>query len=234
MINGRSVLAIIPARGGSKGIPNKNITDLGGKPLIVHSIIVAQNSKYIDNIFVSTDSKSIAAVSEKYGVKVPSLRPSEMATDQAKIIDVIIQCIADLKRGGLSYDIIVLLQPTQPLRTSQDIDAALETFLKNDCKAVVGVSEVTDSPVLIRKINDEGILENMLGNVQSTVRRQDMEKYYRVNGAVYINLASEINKDLSFNDNKIPFVMDKSRSIDIDEELDLLIAEAILNRGRIN
>lgn len=230
MINGKKVLAIVPARGGSKGIPNKNIIDLAGKPLISYTLTAAKNSRYIDDIHVSTDSSRIAEVAEGFGVSVPYFRPPELATDKARTIDVILYCIELLKSKGSVYDIVVLLQPTQPLRSSFDIDEALETFMEHGCKSLVSVSEATDSPVLIRTVGKDGSLERIL-DAGSTVRRQDMAKYYRVNGAVYINLASELNSEISLNDNKIPYIMDKDRSIDIDEELDLYIAAALLKKG---
>ena len=229
MIDGKKVLAIIPARGGSKGIPNKNITNLAGKPLIAYSITAAKNSKYIDDVFVSTDSMQIAEAAKEYGVIVPNLRPPELATDNARTIDVIVHCIDILKSSGRLYDIIVLLQPTQPLRIVSDIDESLETFIGNGCISLVSVSETTDSPVLVRTISKNGRLKRVLENANSTVRRQEMKKYYRVNGSVYINLASEINPELSLNDNKMPYIMSRSRAVDIDEEFDLLIAEAILS-----
>lgn len=231
MIDKKKVLAIIPARGGSKGILNKNIIDLNGKPLISYTIVAAQNSKYIDHIFVSTDSKEITKVVEAYGVYISNLRPANLSTDEAKTIDVMIDCIELLKNNNMKYDIVVLLQPTQPLRTFQDIDNALELFVTNSCQSLVSVSEVTDSPVLIRIINTKGNLENLIPNLGSTIRRQDMQKYYKVNGAIYINLHNEIQADLSLNDNKIPYIMDKAKAIDIDENLDLLIVSIILNNN---
>ena len=219
------ILALIPARGGSKGIPHKNITPLAGEPLIKYTIDAAKQSKYIDYVFVSTDDAEIADVSKKFGAKVPFLRPEELASDTAKTIDAVLHAIETLRKAGETFDGLVLLQPTSPLRTAEDINRAVETFYESNRQPVVSVSEVSDHPILIRTIED-GRLHPLL-QTGSTVRRQDMPPFYRVNGSIYINPIEEINSTTSFNDNPIPFVMSPSHSIDIDEPLDLKIAEWI-------
>ena len=228
MFNNKRILAIIPARGGSKGIPHKNIIDLCGKPLIGYSIEAAIGSKYIDYVLVSTDDDLIAGIAKKYGAKVPFLRPAELASDTAKTLDVIIHAVKTLADLGFSFSDIVLLQPTQPLRTADDIDRAIECYYENSCQSLVSISEVDDHPLLIRSI-EENRLKPLL-NVSSTCRRQDMPKYYRVNGCIYINPTSEISEETSFNDNVIPFVMDKSHSVDIDELCDLVMAKYYLEK----
>lgn len=228
MIDDKRVLALIPARGGSKGIKDKNIIDLCGKPLIVHTIDVAKKSQYIDDIIVSTDSERIATVAKRYGAEIPFMRPNELATDIAKTIDVVIDAIERLAQTGREYDILVLLQPTQPLRNSDDIDGAIEKYIQEGGQDVVTVTDVKDHPLLIRRIKENGILENVFG-VNSTVRRQEMPLFYKVNGCIYVNDIHTLNKHTSFNDNKIPYYMPKERSIDIDEECDLLLAEYLLN-----
>lgn len=227
MYENKRILALIPARGGSKGIPHKNIAPLAGKPLIQYSIDAALQSKYIDYVFVSTDDAEIADIAKKNGSKVPFLRPKELASDTAKTIDAVLHAIETLREAGETFDSLVLLQPTSPLRTAEDIDGAIERFYACGRKAVVSVSEVSDHPILIRTIEqtDDGERLKPLLQVSSTVRRQDMPPYYRVNGSIYINPIEGINRDTSFNDNPIPFVMEKDHSIDIDEPIDLLIAE---------
>lgn len=220
MIDGKRVIAIVPARGGSKGIKNKNIVDIAGKPLIAYSLNAAQESKYIDAIVVSTDSAQIADVAEKYGASVPYLRPDKLATDTAKTIDVIVELLNTLSNRGDIYDILVLLQPTSPLRTAEDIDRALEMHIENQGASIVAVSEVADHPVLMRYVDENGKLDKLL-NENSTVRRQDMRKVYRVNGAIYINRIEEINAATSFNDNELGYIMSKERSVDIDTPVDL-------------
>lgn len=228
MYNGEKILAIIPARGGSKGIKNKNIIDLCGKPLISYTIESALNSKYIDDVIVSTDSEKIADVAIKYNAKVPFKRPQELATDNSKTIDAIIYTINRLNNEGFKYEHLILLQPTEPLRNSNDIDEAIELYYSRECRALASVSEVDDNPILIRTISSDGVLNRML-KVGSTCRRQDMPVYYRVNGCIYINRISELNKNTSFNDNEIPFVMSREHSVDIDEMKDLWIAEYYIN-----
>lgn len=217
------ILALIPARGGSKGIKDKNIVDVAGKPLISYSIEAALHSKYVDDIVVTTDSEKIAEVAKKYGARVPFLRPAHLASDTAKTVDAVVHAIEELKKLGQSYDVLLLLQPTQPLRTSADIDGAIELFFENNQKSLVSVSPVDDHPLLIRTISDEGKLVNLL-NSNSTCRRQDMPDYYCVNGCIYLNKINEIDKDLSFNDNKVAYIMPKERAVDIDEYRDLLLA----------
>ena len=221
------ILALIPARGGSKGIKGKNIILLAGKPLIAYSIEAAQNSKYIDSTVVTTDSEKIAEVAKQYGARVPFLRPTELAADTSKTIDAVLHAIKTLKSLSEEYDVLVLLQPTQPLRTTDDIDRAIELYYEKGKKGIVSISLVDDSPLLIRSIDTEGKLVNLLSQ-NSTCRRQDMPEYYKVNGCIYINKIDEINENTSFNDNKIPFIMTKEHSVDIDEVSDLWIAEYYL------
>lgn len=229
MIEGKRVLAIIPARGGSKGIKNKNIIDLCGKPLIAYTIDAAKKSRYVDDIIVSTDDEKIAAVAKECGAEVPFMRPEELATDSAKTIDAVVSAVDMLKERGRSYDVLLLLQTTQPLRTETDIDQSLELYIKNNCQSLVSVSPVDDHPLLIRYMDENKDMQKLL-DLNSTCRRQDMPPYYKINGCIYINAISEIRPDLSFADNKIPYFMPKERSVDIDEPLDLMIAEYYLNK----
>ena len=232
MYNGLRLLALIPARGGSKGIKNKNIIDLCGKPLIQYTIDAAKRSKYIDDVVVSTDSETIADVARKCGAEVPFLRPVELATDTSKSIDVVVHAVDFLKKQGREYDCVIFLQPTQPLRTVEDIDLAINTFYANGRKSLVSVCEVENHPILIRSIKN-GILEHLL-SCGSDYRRQDMPNYYCVNGCIYINAIEEINSKLSQNDNIVPFVMSSERSVDIDEEMDLRKAEFYLSLKKNN
>lgn len=227
MFDKQKILALIPARGGSKGIKDKNIIPLAGKPLIAYSIEAAKKSKYIDSIVVTTDSERIAEVAKRYGARVPFLRPVELAADTSKTIDAVLHAIKTLRSMGENYDTLVLLQPTQPLRTTDDIDKAIELYYENGENGLVSISPVDDSPLLIRSIDEDGKLINLLSQ-NSTCRRQDMPNYYKVNGCIYINKIDELNENTSFNDNKVPFIMDKEHSIDIDEMSDLWMAEYYL------
>ena len=229
MIDGKAVLAWIPARGGSKGIKDKNIKPLLGEPLIAYTIKAALSSKYVDRVMVSTDSPQIAEVAKAYGAWVPSLRPAELAADTSKTLDAVLYTVKTLETLGESFPVFCLLQPTSPLRKTADIDAALETYISCGCKSLVSVSPVETSPLLISSLSKEGYLEPILQQ-SSTCRRQDMPKYYRVNGAIYINRTQELCETTSFNDNKIPYIMINENSIDIDSIDDFNRAEAVLKR----
>lgn len=221
MFHDKKIIAIIPARGGSKGIPNKNIVDVNGNPLIVYTINAAKESQYIDRIYVSTDSTEIADVCCANGVEVESLRPQYLATDEAKTLDTLKYTLNLLQSQNEYYDYVILLQPTQPLRSYVHIDEAIELISVHENPSIISVSEVEDHPIFIRRINETGELESLL-QTSSTVRRQDLPAYYKVNGAIYINAVSDIIKqDTSLNDNKIPYVMGRQYDLDIDRLEDL-------------
>lgn len=222
MIKDSKVLALIPARGGSKAIHEKNIYQIMGKPLIEYTIESAKKSKYIDEIIVSTDSDKIANISRKCGAKVPFIRPFEIASDTASTIEVLIHAINELN-AQVKFDCIILLQPTSPLRDENDIDVALEIFIDNGKKSLISVSKVYDNPVLIRRIHNNQLYKIL--NNDSSVRRQDMPEFYKVNGSIYINRICDIHSNTSLNDNVIPYIMDKSHSVDIDDYSDVCLAE---------
>ena len=231
MINNMRILAIVPARGGSKGIKDKNIKEIEGRPLIEYTIEAAKRCEYIDEIVVSTDSEKIANAAKKAGAKVPFLRPDELASDTARTIDVVLFTIEQLKLIGQEYDIVVLLQPTSPLRDEDDICGAIEKYVSCNMKSLVSVSEVSESPILMRQIVDETHMEKLL-NINSTIRRQDMAKYYMVNGSIYINKIEELNSDTSLNDNVIPYVMDRSHAVDIDDYVDIEVMKYYVNNRK--
>ena len=225
----KKILAIIPARAGSKGIKDKNIIPLDRKPLIAYSIEAALKSKYIDKVVVTTDGEEIANVARKYGAEVPFLRPNYLASDTAKTIDAVIHCIQEMKKLGEEYDYMVLLQPTQPLRQAWHIDEAIELILEKNEEALVSVSKVKDHPILMRTIDENGHAINLLAG-SSTKRRQEFPDFYKVNGAIYINKINEnLNNDTSLNDNKLVYIMDEKYDVDIDEILDLQIAEIAMS-----
>lgn len=221
MINNKKILAIIPARGGSKGIPYKNIREIKGKPLIQYTIDAAKNSKYIDEVYVSTDDEKIKQVVESLDIKINRLRPGHLARDESKTIDVVIDTIEYLKSIGKKFDYVILLQPTQPLRQTFHIDDALETMEQENCKSLVSVQMATENPILMRTIDDNGELKRIILE-NSTVRRQDFTPYYFVNGAIYINKVDKnLNKQTSLNDNSFAYIMGSEYCVDIDEEQDI-------------
>lgn len=232
MYKDKRILAIIPARGGSKGIKDKNIYLIKGRPLIAYSIDAARSSKYIDYAMVSTESEVIAEKAKENGARVPFMRPVELAADTSKTIDAIFDAITRLKEQDEVFDVLVLLQPTSPLRTSEDIDEAIELYFEEEQRSLVSIAEVNDNPVFIRRL--EGNRAIPILNQSSTVRRQDTEKFYRINGAIYINKISEITPETSFNDNIVGYVMAKEKSVDIDCIEDIKKVEELLSQGEPN
>jgi len=223
------IVGIIPARSGSKGIPDKNIRNLAGKPLIAHTIESAINSKLISRLIVSTDAENIAEISRKYGAEAPFLRPIELAQDDIPTLPVLQHAIRFLeKKQGYKPDIIVSLQPTSPLRKTQHIDKAIKKLIETDADSIVSLCEVEHSPYWMKRINGDRVFDFVEGS-EKYARRQDLPKVYRVNGAVYVtryNVLMNQNRILG-NDTRA-IIMDKEDSIDIDDELDFKLAELIL------
>ncbi|MBW4827971.1 MAG: acylneuraminate cytidylyltransferase family protein [Clostridiaceae bacterium] len=234
MIDNKKVLAIIPARGGSKGIPRKNIADFCGKPLISWSIEEALKSKYIDRLIVSTEDEEIKEVSRKYGAEIPFLRPVELSQDDTPGIEPILHCINWLKSKEESeYDYICVLQCTSPFRKSQHIDEALEILIGNKGDSIVSVAESEVSPYWMKKIRN-GKLVDFIKDIPMYNRRQDLPEVYKINGALYIIKTSILLKNKNwYNDNTFPYIMNRLDSIDIDEPIDFKIAE-ILMKERSN
>lgn len=221
--------AIIPARGGSKGFPGKNIKVLNGEPLICHTIIGALKSSHINGVFVSTDDPSIAKISMKCGAKIIE-RPGEIARDESPIIDTILHTIDSIKNLS-DDDIMILLQPTSPLRNAADIDTALEMFMKTDCDSVISMCKVEHSPYWYFKYEGEK-LEPFLGRKYLKMRRQELPDVYGPNGAIYITTIKNLYKNNGFYCDKIvPYIMPSERSIDIDEEIDFKLAELLIQES---
>lgn len=227
------VLAIIPARGGSKGLPGKNIRPLCGKPLIGWTIEQAMASRYVDEIFVSTDSEEIARVAESFGVSVPDLRPAELANDTATSASFVIYTIEKLKALCREFDYILLLEPTSPLRTVEDIDKAIELLQNNpQAQSVVGVCKAECAhPTFMVEINDNGVLSPYLGQMDA-VRRQDIGDLYYFEGTVYVSRVDAFLEKKSFyHDKTLPYVIPKSRAFEIDDSEDWFIVESIIKNN---
>jgi len=224
MLENKSVLAIIPARGGSKGIPHKNIADVNGRPLISYTISAAKDCPYIDRILVSTDDGQIAKISREYGADVPFLRPDYLSSDTAKSIDAVLHAIDFCKVNDRAYDIVILLQPTSPLRTGADVTGALDYFVQNHCDSLLSLTEIEEHPVLTRQMDDETKRLKPILSMQSTVRRQDMQPFYHVNGAIYINYCRDLTRETSLNDNHYGYVIPSPHGLDIDTLGDLELA----------
>lgn len=226
------IYAVIPARGGSKGIPKKNLVNLGGLPLIAWSILKAKEIGLIDKILVSTDSDEIAKTALKFGAEVPYLRPAELATDSATTVDAVADLLLKLDISN-HQNLVVLLQPTQPFRSKDTINKAIEKCLSVR-SGVLTISSVNDHPILMRHIDKQtGKLTKLLPNISSTIRRQDFPKIYKVNGAVYVNFSSDYICKTSLNDN--PYAVETSglEAVDIDDPSDLEYARWLLQRRLI-
>ena len=222
------IIAIIPARSGSKGIPRKNIRLLAGKPLIGYSIEATLTSK-IDIVIVSTEDEEIAEISRKYGAEVID-RPEELARNETPTIDVIFHVLEILKMKNYKPDIVVLVQPTSPLRNAEDIGNAINLFLDSDCESVVSVCEVEHPPYWSFRI-DGGFLKSLFDKRYLRMRRQDLEKVYIPNGAIYVSAPQTLYEYKSFYCNHIiPYIMPIERSVDIDNEVDFILAELLLRR----
>ena len=222
MIGSRSVLGLIPARGGSKGIPDKNRVSLGGRPLLAWTIDAALASKTVDRVVVSTDDPRLGLLASAHGAEVPFLRPKRLARDDTPTMPVVLHALDQLEAA----DIVVLLQPTSPLRIAADIDACVETFADTG-RAVVSVT-AADPPPQHMFIARHGRLIPLMDTLPAG-RRQDLPPVLALNGAVYVADAAFLRKHGSFLTRRsLPYEMPRERSIDIDDELDLQVAEALL------
>lgn len=229
MYMNKSFLAIIPARSGSKGIIDKNIKEINNKPLMAYTIDACIKSKIFDGIIVSTDSKKYAKIAESYGASVPFLRPDELSTDTASNHDVILHVLNEVKKTGNSYDYIVLLQPTSPLRNEKHILESVDKLLNYDANSIVSICEV-DHPSNINIILDSNMRLDFLFDDSKRIRRQDMKKEYRINGAIYICKTDYFLKYKSFYGEKsYPYIMDKMSSIDIDDIYQFEFVKFIIN-----
>jgi len=225
-------LTVIPARGGSKGIPRKNIRLLNGKPLIAYSIEAAFKSRRANRVIVSTEDQEIAEISKRYGAEVID-RPKELARDDSPTIDAVLHALGLLEEGGYMPDVVVLLQPTSPLRNAEDIDNAIELFLSRECDSVVSVCEFKHSPYWSFKI-ENGYLKPIFGENYIKMRRQDLPKAYIPNGAIYVSTPETLRKYKSFYCPKtVPYIMPLERSIDIDNEIDFILAELIMKKYKL-
>lgn len=224
-------LAFIPARAGSKGVKDKNIKELAGKPLIAYTIEGAAKSNIFEDIIVSTDSTKIAEVARLYGANVPFLRPKELALDDSPTMDAIFHCLDYMINNGKKYDIIMLLQPTSPLRQWYHIKEAYELFNEKQADFVISLCECEHSPLWTNTIDEDLRMDNFIRQEIKNVRRQDLATYYRLNGAVYVAKVDKLLEEKSFfGRNSYAYIMNKYSSVDIDSIEDFEFAEFVLNR----
>lgn len=230
------ILAIIPARGGSKRLPGKNIKVLNGKPLVQWTIESAIGVDEVKRVVVSTDSQEIADISMKAGAEVPFLRPGELATDTSSTSDVIKHTLDFYKNIGEEYDFILLLQPTSPLRNVLHNKQAIELLKSKRADAVVSLCECEHSPLWANTLADDLSMNNFIRDELKATRSQDLPKYYRLNGAIYLSRVTRFyqEKSLFLSSNIYGYKMNNESSVDIDHELDFLLAETIFKYRKDN
>ncbi len=231
MINKKRILALIPARGDSKRLPRKNALSLAGKPLVAWSIDAALKSKYIDDIIVSTDDNEIAQISKEYGANVPFIRPEELSTDTADTQSVIKHCLEYLQNNSKKYDLVIVLQPTSPLRTASHIDKAIRLFETKNATSVISVCQCDHSPLWANTLDENQSLRDFIKPEIRGLRSQDLPQYYRLNGALYIYDIADIIElgNAPYGQGSYAYVMDREFSIDIDTEIDFRFAELFLS-----
>lgn len=231
MIDGQSVLGLIPARGGSKGLPGKNITPVAGRPLIAWTIDCALASRYLDRLVTSTDDEDIRLCARRYGSEAPFERPAELATDEANVIETALHALTAL---DAEFDLLVLLQPTSPLRRPADIDGCLERLVTSDADACASVVQPDKSPYWCLRENSDGTLAPLFPDIAAK-RRQALPNTWVPNGAVYAVRTAALRQQRCFLTSKaVGYPMPRERSIDIDDPLDLHLASCLLEQLEAN
>lgn len=227
LINGMKILAIIPARGGSKGVPRKNIRHLAGKPLIAWTIEEAKKSKYIDRLILSSEDKEIIDVARSYNCETPFIRPNRLAKDNTTSSDVILHAISEIE----NYDLVVMLQPTSPFRAAKDIDLSIEQLVEKRAPSCVSLTETRTSPYWMYTVEVTGKIQQLIQQKELITRRQDLPIVYALNGAIYIAQIDWFKRVKSFlTKETVGYLMPRNRSYDIDTEEDFLFCEWILDR----
>lgn len=234
MIEGRKVLALIPARGGSKGLPRKNLRSLCGRPLIQWSIDIALACNEIDAVVVSTDDKQIAEVAAAAGAELPFLRPSTLSGDTTSSIEVIIHALDFLENNGRTFDIVLLLEPTSPLREVTDIQLALQRMVDNESAAIVSVCRAGSThPAFIFRTTSHGRLKPFLSSLPTGLRRQEIETMFYLDGTLYASTVKALQEQRSFyHDDTLAYEVSKWKALEIDDMDDFQMVEAIVkNKG---
>ncbi len=224
-------IAIITARSGSKGLKDKNIRILNGKPLIAYTIEAAIKSGMFDEIMVSTDSKEYASVAIKYGAKVPFLRTKKNSDDNASSWDVVKEVVKKYKDMGKEFNTVCMLQPTSPLRIAEDIVNGYKLFNEKKADTVIAVCETQHSPLWSNTLDESNCMKGFISDDILNCPRQKLQQYYRINGALYIRKISTLyNEGNMYDCNCYAYVMPRERSVDIDTMLDFRIAQAMMER----
>lgn len=233
-----NILFLITARGGSKGVPRKNIREIAGLPLIAYKIIAAQKCGYPGRIIVSTDDNEIAEIAKRYGAEVPFMRPDYLASDTASSMDVVEHAVSWLDENDeKTYDYICLLEPSSPFATPRDLHDALKTIIDNDADTLLGMKEVDVSRRFIWELDDRGGLSNFFEAIygEKKVRRQDQKPEYTMNGCMYIARMSYFRENKIFHSvNSLPYIMPAERSTEIDDMNQLHYAEYCVVQGLVD
>lgn len=228
MIDGHTVLALITARGGSKGLPRKNIRDLGGKPLLAWTAEAAGHSRYIDRTILSSDDQEIIKIGLQYGCECPFIRPAELASDGATTMDAVHHALANIEN---KYEYIVLLQPTSPFRSAEDIDNCLELCLSVTAPACVSVTECEKNPYWMYSVTEDGRMNPLIPRANRPQRRQELPKAFVLNGAIYVAQSKWLSKQDSFvQEETVAYVMPQERSLDIDTLQDFQRAQFLIEK----
>ncbi len=224
------LLAVIPARGGSKSIPGKNLALAGGKPLIAHTIEVALAARCISRVIVSTDSSAIADVARQYGAEVPFIRPAELAQDDTPGIMPVLHAVRWLEeREQWKADYVLLLQPTSPLRSVSDIEASVQLAVDRHADAVVSVCLTERHPYWMKRVTEDGLLVDFVPHEKTYLRRQELPPAYAVNGAIYLVTREVLlGRETFYPERTYAYVMPPERSQDVDKQWDLYLVNLIL------
>lgn len=228
----KKILCIIPARQGSKGLKNKNIIKLGKDPLIAWPIKAALKSKYLEKVIVSTDSKKISNIAIKYGADVPFLRPKKLANDKASTVDTIKHALNFFKRKNIIFNYVLCLECTSPFTNSKEINLAIKYFFKKKAESLIGVGLCSSKHIDYLFFQKKNFFLSKLTNKRKDLRRQNLKKFFFIDGSLYLSSVKSLFKNNSFISNRtLPFVMPKHKSFEIDDKIDLLIYQTLLNNN---
>ena len=236
MNSNERILAVIPARGGSKRLHRKNILNLAGKPLIAWTIDAALKSAFIDKVVVSSDDTEILNYSKSYQNLLTIKRPSHLATDKSSSYEVVMHTIEYMKSMNEEFELVIMLQPSSPLRDTSDIDKSILQFQEQKLDGLLGVCETDHNLMWTNKLDDNGDMSNFIDKKIINKRSQDLEKFYRLNGAIYLHRISRLieEQNFHFSSNISAFIMPRERSVDIDCKLDLDYANFLINKFNLN
>ncbi len=227
----KKILAIIPARGGSKGLPDKNIKLLNGKPLIGWTIEQAKACKYIDSIFVTTDNEQIANTAKFFGIDIPFLRPAELASDTSSSMDVVEHVLSYFENKHIYFDYILLLEPTSPLRKKSDLDQAIQLAIEDEsADGIISLGEVhMEHPMIVKKINEKGKITSYINDIRKISQRQQADKAYFPYGVIYMIKTDVFKREKAFyTNNVLPYYIERWQNYEVDDIYDFIAIETIL------